>query len=49
VLVTSNLVLDPQGRIAFFTMADTLHFDARLVHARRAIDRLLAQNDAATP
>jgi peroxiredoxin len=49
VLVTSNLVLDPQGRIAFFTMADTLHFDARLMHARRAIDRLLAQSDAVTP
>jgi peroxiredoxin len=49
VLVTSNLVLDPQGRIAFFTMADTLHFDSKLVHARRAIDRLLAKSAGAAP
>jgi peroxiredoxin len=42
VIVTSNLVLDPQGKIAFFTIVDTVHFDARLVHARRAIDRELA-------
>jgi peroxiredoxin len=43
VLVTSNLVLDPQGKIVFFTMVDTVHFDARLVHARRAIDAELAR------
>jgi peroxiredoxin len=45
VLVTSNLVVDPKGKIAFFTMVDTVHFDARLVHARRAIDRELARID----
>ena len=28
VLVTSNLVIDPQGKIVFFTMVDTVHFDA---------------------
>jgi peroxiredoxin len=43
VLVTSNLVLDREGHIRFFTMADTVHFDARLVHARRTIDALLAE------
>jgi peroxiredoxin len=43
VLITSNLVIDPEGRVAFFTMADTLHFDAKLVHARRTIDGLLAK------
>jgi peroxiredoxin len=41
VLITSNLVIDQEGRVAFFTMADTLHFDAKLVHARRTIDELL--------
>jgi peroxiredoxin len=46
VLVTSNLVLDRDGRIQFFTMADTVHFDARLVHARKAVDRLLATASA---
>jgi peroxiredoxin len=43
VLVTSNLVLDPGGKIVFFTMVDTVHFDSRLAHARRAIDRELAR------
>jgi peroxiredoxin Q/BCP len=43
VLVTSNLVVDPQGKIVFFTMVDTMHFDARLVNARRAIDGELAR------
>jgi peroxiredoxin len=43
VLVTSNLVIDPQGKIVFFTMVDMVHFDSRLVHARRAIDHELAQ------
>jgi peroxiredoxin len=46
VLVTSNLVLDPEGKIRFFTLADTVHFDARLVHARRAIDAILAETKA---
>jgi peroxiredoxin len=43
VLVTSNLVIDQEGKIRFFTLVDTVHFDARLVHARRAIDALLAR------
>jgi peroxiredoxin len=43
VLVTSNLVIDPEGRIRFFTMADTLHFDAELVHLRRTVDALLVK------
>jgi peroxiredoxin len=43
VLVTSNVVIDGEGKIAFFTMVDTVHFDARLVHARRAIDSELAR------
>jgi thiol-disulfide isomerase/thioredoxin len=42
VLVTSNVVLDRNGTIRFFTAADTVHFDAELVFARRAIDTLLA-------
>lgn len=41
VLVTSNVVLDADGRIRFFTMVDTANFDAELVHVRRAVDGLL--------
>jgi peroxiredoxin len=43
VLVTSNAVIDAEGKVRFFTMVDTVHFDSRLVHARRAIDGLLAR------
>lgn len=46
VVVTSNLVIDPQGRVQFFTMVDTVHFDAKLVHARAKIDSLLARGTA---
>jgi peroxiredoxin len=41
VVVTSNLVIDREGRIRFFTLLDTTHFDADLVHVRSAIDRTL--------
>jgi peroxiredoxin len=41
VLVTSNLVIDPEGHIRFFTMVDTASFDADLVFVRRAVDDLL--------
>jgi thioredoxin-dependent peroxiredoxin len=41
VLVTSNLVIDPEGRIRLFTMVDTAHFDAELVSVRRVVDDLL--------
>jgi len=42
-LVTSNLVLDTDGKIRFFTVLDTVHFDAKLVHVRRAVDQLLGE------
>jgi peroxiredoxin Q/BCP len=44
VLVTSNLVIDPEGRIRFFTMVDTANFDADLLFVRRAVDDLLHEN-----
>jgi peroxiredoxin len=42
-LVTSNLVLDRAGKIRFFTVVDTVHFDARLVHARKMLDQVLRE------
>ena len=41
VIVTSNLVIDREGRIRFFTLLDTVHFDATLVHVRHAVDLAL--------
>jgi peroxiredoxin len=43
VVVTSNLVLDREGKIRFFALADTRNFDAAYVHARQALDALLAE------
>ena len=41
VIVTSNLVIDREGRIRFFTLLDTVHFDAKLVHVANAVDLAL--------
>jgi peroxiredoxin Q/BCP len=43
-LVTSNLVIDRTGRIRFFTVLDTVRFDATMSHVRRAVDALLAEH-----
>src|SRR5258706_4058808 len=42
VVATSNLLIDPEGRIQFFTLLDTNQFDAKLVRLRKAVDKLLA-------
>ncbi len=42
VLVSSNLIIDPEGIIRYFTLVDTAHFDAELTHLRAAVDELLA-------
>jgi peroxiredoxin len=41
VVVTSNMIVDKEGKIRYFTLLDTLHFDAKLVHLRGALDRVL--------
>jgi peroxiredoxin len=43
VVVTSNLVIDKKGKIRFFTLLDTQHFDAKLVHLRRSLDRVMEE------
>jgi peroxiredoxin Q/BCP len=43
VVVTSNLVIDRAGTIRFFTLLDTVHFDAKLVHLGRAVDLALQE------
>ena len=45
-LVTSNLVIDAKGKIRFFTMVDTVHFDPKLVHLHRTLDRVLAETSS---
>jgi peroxiredoxin len=41
VVVTSNLVIDRDGTIRFFALADSRNFDAKYTLARKAVDSLL--------
>ena len=41
--IASNLILDREGRIRFFSLLDTHSFDARLVDLRAELDRLLGE------
>ena len=43
VVVTSNLVIDKRGKIRFFTLLDTQHFDAKLVLLRATLDRVIEE------
>src|SRR5688572_17438278 len=47
-IVSSFVVLDPGGTIRFFTLVDTLAFDAELRWARHTIDELLAASPTST-
>jgi peroxiredoxin len=40
--IASNLIIDREGRIRFFTLLDSAHFDARLVALQARLDALLA-------
>jgi peroxiredoxin len=41
VMVASNLVIDKEGRIRFFSLLDTTQFDAKLITLRGVLDGLL--------
>jgi peroxiredoxin len=41
--IASNLVIDREGRIQFFTLLDSANFDAKLVALKARLDELLAQ------
>jgi len=40
--IASNLIIDREGIIRFFTLLDSANFDARLVALRTRLDELLA-------
>ncbi len=48
VVISSNLVINADGAIRLFALADTYSFDAKFVHVRRALDEALAQGGATT-
>jgi peroxiredoxin len=39
--IASNLIIDREGIVRFFTLLDSAHFDARLVALRARLDELL--------
>ena len=41
--IASNLIIDPEGRIRFYTLLDSANFDARLAALRVRLDELLAE------
>jgi peroxiredoxin len=43
VAIASNLIIDDQGAIRFFTLLDSQNFDARLVQLRARLDELLEE------
>lgn len=40
--LASNLIIDRQGQIQFYSLLDSRNFDARLVHLRKRLEELLA-------
>lgn len=41
VMLASNLLIDPEGKIRFFSLLDTKAFDAELVKLKKVLDELL--------
>lgn len=41
VMIASNLIIDPDGKIQFFSLLDTGNFDARLIKLQARLDELL--------
>lgn len=43
VVLASNLIIDREGKIRFYSLLNTTSFDAKLVSARKKLDELLSQ------
>jgi hypothetical protein len=41
--IASNLIIDKEGVIRFYSLLDSRNFDARLVALRKELDNLLSQ------
>lgn len=40
--IGSNLIIDPEGNIAFNSLLDSMNFDAKLIALQARLDELLA-------
>jgi peroxiredoxin len=43
IMLASNMLIDREGQIQFFSLLDSKHFDAKLVDLKSRLDELLAQ------
>ena len=43
--IASNLIIDPEGVIRFYSVLDTTDFDAELVELRAVLDELLTDEE----
>ncbi len=41
--IASNLIIDPEGKIRFYSLLDSVNFDAKLVALIARLDELLAE------
>jgi peroxiredoxin len=41
--IASNLIIDKEGRIRFYSLLDSVHFDAKLVALTAQLEELLAR------
>jgi len=40
--IASNLIIDPEGKIQFYSLLDSRNFDAKLISLQARLDELLA-------
>jgi alkyl hydroperoxide reductase subunit AhpC len=43
VCIASNLIIDPEGKIQFFSLLDTRTFDAKLIALTKRLEELLSK------
>ncbi len=43
VSIASNLIIDPEGKIQFFSLLDTKSFDAKLIALTKRLEELIAK------
>ncbi len=42
--IASNLIIDPEGRIQFYSLLDSQNFDAKLIELKKVLDKLIAKS-----
>ena len=43
--IASNLIIDPDGNIRFYSLLDSMNFDAKLIELKAHLENLLAGTD----